>query len=69
MGRPGLSQVTSAAKVICLVFQFSKSHRQRENLMDTNATTDDDVNAIKKLADEFFAGVNTGDLARRMSTM
>ena len=37
--------------------------------MDTNATTDDDVNAIKKLGDEFFAGVNTGDLDRRMSTM
>jgi hypothetical protein len=25
--------------------------------MDTNATTDDDVKAIKKLGDEFFAGV------------
>ncbi len=37
--------------------------------MGTNATTDDDVNAIKKMGDEFFAGVNTGDLARRMSTM
>ncbi len=37
--------------------------------MDTNATTDDDVSAIKKLGDEFFAGVNTGDLDRRISTM
>jgi len=37
--------------------------------MDTNATTADDVNEIKKLGDEFFAGVNTGDLDRRMSTM
>jgi len=37
--------------------------------MGTNTTTDDDVNAIKKLGEEFFAGVNTGDLDRRMSTM
>ena len=37
--------------------------------MDTNATIDDDVNAIKKLGEEFFAGVNTGDLDRRMSTV
>ena len=37
--------------------------------MNTNATSDDDVIAIKKLGDEFFAGVNTGDLDRRMSTM
>ena len=37
--------------------------------MDTNATTDDDVKAIKKLGEEFFAGVNTGDLDRRISAM
>ena len=37
--------------------------------MDTNATTDDDVKAIKKLGEEFFAGVNAGDLDRRMATM
>ena len=37
--------------------------------MGTNTTIDDDVNAIKKLGEEFFAGVNTGDLDRRMSTM
>jgi ketosteroid isomerase-like protein len=38
-------------------------------LMDTNATTDDDVKAIKKLGEEFFAGVNAEDLDRRMATM
>jgi D-alanyl-D-alanine carboxypeptidase len=37
--------------------------------MNTNATTDDDVNAIKKLGEEFFAGVNAEDLDRRMATM
>jgi uncharacterized protein (TIGR02246 family) len=37
--------------------------------MDTNATTDDDVKAIKKLGEEFFAGVNAEDLDRRMATM
>jgi len=37
--------------------------------MYTKATTDDDVRAIKKLAEEFFAGVNAGDLDRRMATM
>jgi ketosteroid isomerase-like protein len=37
--------------------------------MDTNATTDDDVKAIKKLGEEFFAGVNAEDLERRMATM
>jgi len=37
--------------------------------MDTNATTDDDVKAIKKLGEEFFAGVNAEDLNRRMATM
>jgi ketosteroid isomerase-like protein len=43
--------------------------RFREDFMDTNATTDDDVKAIKKLAEEFFAGVNADDLDRRMATM
>jgi uncharacterized protein (TIGR02246 family) len=37
--------------------------------MDTNATTEDDVKAIKKLGEEFFAGVNAEDLDRRMATM
>ena len=37
--------------------------------MNTNATTADDVNAIKKLGEEFFAGVNAEDLDRRMATM
>jgi uncharacterized protein (TIGR02246 family) len=37
--------------------------------MDTHATIDDDVKAIKKVGEEFFAGVNTGDLDRRMATM
>ena len=37
--------------------------------MDTNATTDDDVKAIKKLGEDFFAGVNAEDLDRRMATM
>ena len=37
--------------------------------MDTNATTADDVKAIKKLGEEFFAGVNAEDLDRRMATM
>ncbi len=35
--------------------------------MDANATTDDVK--IKKLGEEFFAGVNAGDLDRRMATM
>jgi uncharacterized protein (TIGR02246 family) len=43
--------------------------RFREDFMDTNATTDDDVKAIEKLGEEFFAGVNTEDLDRRMATM
>jgi ketosteroid isomerase-like protein len=29
--------------------------------MEMNATTDDDVKAIKKVGEEFFAGVNAGD--------
>ena len=37
--------------------------------MDTKATTDDAVKAIKKVGEEFFAGVNAGDLDRRMATM
>jgi uncharacterized protein (TIGR02246 family) len=37
--------------------------------MDTNATADDDVKAIKKLGEEFFAAVNAEDLDRRMATM
>jgi len=37
--------------------------------VDTNATFDDDVKAIKKLGEEFFSGVNTEDLDRRMATM
>ncbi len=37
--------------------------------MDTNATTDDDVKAIKKVGEEFFAATNAGDLDRRMATM
>ena len=37
--------------------------------MDTNATTDDDVKAIKKLGEEFCAGVNAEDVDRRMATM
>src|ERR1022692_41175 len=37
--------------------------------MQTSATTDDDVEAIRKLGKEFFAAVNTGDLERRTATM
>jgi uncharacterized protein (TIGR02246 family) len=37
--------------------------------MGTNATGDDDVKAIKKLGEEFFAAVNAEDLDRRMATM
>jgi ketosteroid isomerase-like protein len=37
--------------------------------MGTKATTHDDVEAIKRAGEEFFAGVNAGDLDRRMSTM
>ncbi len=37
--------------------------------MGTNVRTGDDLKAIKKLGEEFFAGVNTGDLDRRMATM
>ena len=37
--------------------------------MDAHVTTDDDVKAIKKVGQEFFAGVNTADLDRRMATM
>ena len=37
--------------------------------MDTNSTTHDDVEAIKRLGEEFFAAVNAEDLDRRMATM
>jgi ketosteroid isomerase-like protein len=37
--------------------------------MDAKATTHDDVGAIKKVGEEFFAGTNSGDLDRRMATM
>lgn len=37
--------------------------------MDRNSTTNDDIQAIKKVGEEFFAGTNSGDLARRMATM
>lgn len=37
--------------------------------MDTKAKINDDVKAIRKVGEEFFAGVNTGDLERRMATM
>lgn len=37
--------------------------------MNSHAITDDDVKAIKDLGEEFFAGVNAGDLDRRMATM
>ena len=37
--------------------------------MNTNATTDDDVKAIKKLGEEFFAGVNAEDLDRRLRSL
>lgn len=33
------------------------------------ATTHDDVEAIRRLGEEFFAAVNAGDLDRRMATM
>jgi len=33
------------------------------------STVDDDVKAIKKLGEEFFAAVNAADLDRRMATM
>jgi len=37
--------------------------------MGTKASTKDDVEAIKKLGEEFFAAVNTSDLNGRMATM
>jgi ketosteroid isomerase-like protein len=37
--------------------------------MRTNATTHDEIGAIKKVGEEFFAGTNAGDLDRRMATM
>jgi ketosteroid isomerase-like protein len=49
--------------------RFCGDYRRRRKLMDRNATTDDDVKAMKKLGEEFFAGVNAGDLDRRMATM
>jgi ketosteroid isomerase-like protein len=37
--------------------------------MHTSATTDDDVKTMRRLGEEFFAGVNAGDLDRRLATM
>ena len=37
--------------------------------MNSSATADDDVKAIRRLGEEFFAGVATADLDRRMATM
>jgi uncharacterized protein (TIGR02246 family) len=37
--------------------------------MSTSASSDDDVQAIRKLGEEFFAGVTAADLDRRMATM
>lgn len=37
--------------------------------MNMKATTNDDVEAIKQVGEEFFAGTNAGDLDRRMATM
>jgi ketosteroid isomerase-like protein len=38
-------------------------------VMDTDRALSDDAEAIKKVGEEFFAGVNAGDLDRRMATM
>ncbi len=35
--------------------------------MDTNATTDDDVKAIKKLGEDYFGATNVGDPDRCMA--
>lgn len=37
--------------------------------MSTSAATDEDMQAIRKLGEEFFAGVAAADLDRRMATM
>jgi ketosteroid isomerase-like protein len=37
--------------------------------MNTSATIDDDVKAIRSPGEEFFEGVAAGDLDRRMATM
>jgi uncharacterized protein (TIGR02246 family) len=37
--------------------------------MNTRATADDDLQAIRKLGEEFFAAVGAADLDRRMATM
>jgi ketosteroid isomerase-like protein len=37
--------------------------------MGKDLTTVDEIRAIKKLGEEFFAGVNAGDLSRRMATI
>jgi uncharacterized protein (TIGR02246 family) len=37
--------------------------------MDTDATSDDDLKAIKNVGEEFFAATNAGDLDGRMATM
>ena len=37
--------------------------------MNPSVTAGDDVNAIRRLGEEFFAGVATADLDRRMATM
>ncbi len=37
--------------------------------MGTNSTTHDEIEAIKKVGEDFFAGTNAGDLDRRMATM
>jgi uncharacterized protein (TIGR02246 family) len=37
--------------------------------MNTSATADDDLQAIRKLGEEFFAAVAAADLDRRMATM
>ena len=37
--------------------------------MNAKAATPDDVDAIKKVGEEFFAATNAGDLDRRMATM
>jgi len=37
--------------------------------MNAKATTHDDVEAIKRVGEEFYAAVNVGDLDRRMATM
>lgn len=37
--------------------------------MRTNATTHDEIEALKRVGEEFFAGTNAGDLDRRIATM